>query len=211
MLTQGGVCSHNQRFVVFQLSRRKECTVGCAVRQERNWTRNRHKGCEESRPRSVNRILTTHQHQYDPICPGSFWDFQSSKNFQHSPISFKWDHSETRISFQRYNFAKKISNSNFLDIHYSLFQIICWTLWVWSTSLLLVGPGGGGQRLWARHHICSWNPWPGNTFQSLKAFWVYFDCLLSYLAARRRTDIRAFLVRSNSWKLRQLKSFAIVY
>ena len=58
-----------------------------------------------------------------------------------------------------------------LDIRYSLFQIICWTLWVWSTSLLLVGPGGGGQRLWARHHICSWNPWPGNTFQSLKAFW----------------------------------------
>ena len=165
----GGGGSHNQRFVVFhqQLSQRIECTVGYAVRQERNWTRNRHKGCEETRPRSVNRILTIHQHQYDPICPGSFSAFQSSKKFQHSPISFKWDQSETRISFQRYNFT-------FLDIQYSLFQIICWTLWIWNISLLLVGPGGGGQRLWARHHICSWNPWPGNTFQSLKAFWSVF-------------------------------------
>ena len=82
----GGGCSHNQRFVVFQLSRRKECTsVGCAVRQERNWTRNRHKGCEETRPRSVNRFRTTHQHQYDPICPGSFEIFNHQRIFNTLP------------------------------------------------------------------------------------------------------------------------------
>ena len=143
----GGGCSHNQRFVVFQLSRRIECTVGCAVRQERNWTRNRHKGCEETRPRSVNRILTTHQHQYDPICPGSFSAFQSSKKFQHSPISFKWDHSETRISFQRYNFAKKyqiqtprhslfpIPNNLLNPLSLKHFSVISWSWWWRSTSL----------------------------------------------------------------------------